>query len=683
MHPETEQTVRETLRSRFGFTGFRAGQREIISAVLAGRDALGVMPTGGGKSLGFCLPALLLEQPVLVVSPLIALMKDQVDGLAAKRIPAGYVNSTVPPYEQERRIEAFRNGSLRLLFVAPERFRSSRFLEALDGFRPGLFAVDEAHCISEWGHDFRPDYLRLQEAAERVGRPPILALTATATRQVRQHISKNLGLKDPLIVVEGFERKNLDFLVTRTISRVDKFARAVAEVRKRERGIVYAATRKNVEKLALALRDAGLKTGFYHAGLADGDRRAVQERFRSGELPVVVATNAFGMGIDRPDLRFVMHLDLPGSVEAYTQEAGRAGRDDKPARCSLLYQPGDARLQRFFIETSYPPPEVIRQTRTLIRDQGPQATISELHLAAWVTSASHPRAVDSALRILSEHGVVARSLGWEAGTRMVRFLEDRPIDYELLRARAERDFERLRHIVEYAEQARCHRAYLVNYFAGEGTAAPCGSCAACRAATARRPVSDAEAEAVHKLLELLRTLSGRYGKRKLLGILAGSRTKDLLAGQLDQHRCYGSLRHLSMPFLDSLLAECLATGLARIEGGEYPVVALTKKGSEVLSERSAPRLSCFDQAPKPKGKAREVEQEGECDPELLARLRSWRAGQAEQEGVPLYRVLSNRTLEDVVRRMPATGEELLEASGIGPAKLAKYGAEILGIVGRG
>ena len=683
MQPDSEQTVRETLRSRFGFTEFRAGQEAIISAALSGRDALGVMPTGGGKSLGFCLPALLMERPALVVSPLIALMKDQVDGLAAKRIPAGYVNSTVPPYEQERRIEAFRNGSLRLLFVAPERFRSSRFLEALDGFRPGLFAVDEAHCISEWGHDFRPDYLRLQEAAERVGRPPILALTATATRQVREHISRNLGLIDPLIVVEGFERKNLDFMVVRATSRADKFARVEAEVREQKRGIVYAATRKNVEETTLALRNAGLRAGFYHAGLADGDRRAVQERFCSGELPMVVATNAFGMGIDRPDLRFVIHLDLPGSVEAYTQEAGRAGRDDAPARCSLLYQPGDARLQRFFIETSYPPPEVIRNTLALIQDQGPQANVSESDLAARVTGASHPRAVDSALRILSEHGVVARGLGRDAGSRVVRFLEERPIDHELLRARAERDFERLRHIVDYAERANCHRAYLVNYFAGEGTAAPCGSCAACRAAEARRPVSGSEAAAVRKMLELLRALSGRYGKGKLLGILAGSKAKDLLASRLDQHPCYGSLRHLSRSFLDSLLAECLSTGLAQIMGGEYPVVALTPKGNEVLLGREIPGLSCFDAAPPAKSKVRQAEPRGECDPDLLERIRNWRAEVAEQEGVPLYRVLNNRTLEELVRKKPGTEAEMLETNGIGPAKLAKYGAEILGILERG
>jgi len=675
-----EAQALETLRTRFGFAAFRAGQSEIISAVMSGRDVLAVMPTGGGKSLGFSLPALLLERPALVVSPLIALMKDQVDALTARRIPAGYVNSTVSPAEQLRRIAAFRNGALRLLYVAPERFRSERFLEALEGFRPGLFAVDEAHCISEWGHDFRPDYLRLKEAALRVGRPPVLALTATATREVREHIVRNLGLAEPAIIVEGFERDNLEFVVVRSKSRADKLELAEREARRGERGILYASTRKRVEELALALRQAGLRTGFYHAGLQDADRRAVQERFAGGELPMVVATNAFGMGIDRPDLRFVVHVDLPGSVEAYTQEAGRAGRDDLPARCVLAFQPGDARLQRFFIETSYPPEDVVRQAQALIRSAGGDVTLDEAELIPRVSLASHPRAAESALRILAEYGVIARGLDRESGRRGLRFLENRPVDHELIRSRAEREFLRLARMVEYAERAGCQRAYLVNYFANEATAAACGICAGCKTSAARPKVSESDGRTVRTLLEVLRMLSGRYGKRKLVGILAGSKAKDLLEAGLDKHPRYGCLGHLSGQFLESLLAECLAVGLARVEGGEYPVVALTRAGNEVLVGRTTPRLSCFDGLKAGRPASNEAAPAREADPELLNRLQEWRTARAARDGKPAFMILHNRTLEELAADRPGTDQELLEVRGIGPEKVTRFGKELLALL---
>ncbi|MBL8765990.1 MAG: ATP-dependent DNA helicase RecQ, partial [Planctomycetes bacterium] len=363
MQPSAAIPLDRILAERFGLPSFRTGQEEMIRGVLAGRDVLAVMPTGSGKSLGYALPALVFAGPVLVVSPLIALMKDQCDRLRARSIPAAFVNSTQTPDEQIRRLMAFRAGQLRLLFVAPERFKSPRFMKVLEGFKPALFAVDEAHCISEWGHDFRPDYLRLSAAAQALGRPPILALTATATEEVRAQIGANLGLKDPLVLVRGFERENLEFVVERAERKEDKLARALEDLREAGTGIVYAATRKSTVETAQWLSARGVQAGCYHAGMSDADRRAVHERFASGALPIVVATNAFGMGIDRADLRTVIHLDLPGSIEAYTQEAGRAGRDGLPARCTLLYHPSDASLQRFFIETAYTAPAVVEAVR--------------------------------------------------------------------------------------------------------------------------------------------------------------------------------------------------------------------------------------------------------------------------------------------------------------------------------
>ena len=577
-------------------------------------------------------------------------------------------------------------GRLRLLYVAPERFRSERFREALSGFRPGLFAIDEAHCISEWGHDFRPDYLRLREAAEELSRPPILALTATATADVRAHIGENLGLRQPTIIIEGFERPNLDFVVEAIPTRPGKLERTQELVRAGGRGIVYASTRKNVESVALGLREAGLKAGFYHAGLRDDDRHTVQDRFKSGALPVVVATNAFGMGIDRPDLRFVIHHDLPGSVEAYTQEAGRAGRDGEPARCVLLYQAGDARLQRFFIETAYPSRQVILSVLHGLRalaGRGPDRVVAEHLLNDVVPAGTHPRGVDSALRILQEHGLVSRGQGSDGGSRVARFVTDGTIDFEHLRQRADREFQLLHHMIEYAERAGCHRAYLVNYFAGQGTAEDCGACEGCRRQSSRREITDEEMATVRCLLRLLCDLDGRYGRRRIVNILAGSKAKEILANQLDQLPHYGSLSRVPTAFIDRLMNECIAVDLARVAAGEYPVVGITERGRNLLEGGPPIHLSCFDELPRRKTRSTRtsrVDPELSDDPAVLAlveRLRDWRNNRARSDSVPAYVILHDRTLGELAREHPRTEQELLGVKGIGQAKAEKYGQEIL------
>ncbi len=583
------------LRDRFGHGTFRPGQAEIIDAVLRGQDALGVMPTGSGKSIGYALPSLILAAPVLVVSPLIALMKDQVDQLKRKGIAADYVNSTVAPAIQRQRIEAFKTGVLRLLFVAPERFRSERFMAALAGFRPGLFAVDEAHCISEWGHDFRPDYLRLKDAANQLGRPPILALTATATRAVREHVIENLGLTKPLVLVRGFERPNLDFEVVRCTSKQDKLDRLIAIARAGKRGIVYAATRKSVEEVASELKRSGLDVAPYHAGMQDTFRHAVSERFSTSKLSIVVATNAFGMGIDRPDLRFVVHYEVPGAIEAYTQEAGRAGRDGEPARCVLLYSAQDARLQRFFIDTGYPSEATLEQTLVRIERACRSApTLAEDQIATFVPAAQHPREVDSALRVLAEAGCIARLVDGETRTKHVRFLEHRPIDHMGLKRRADREHQRLADMLDYAERGGCHRARLVDYFAGTTASEPCGACAGCRSSEKRRETTEEEADVARTVLSLVSDLNGRYGRKKLIGILTGSRSKDLLEARLERLPHYGRLRHLQVAFVELLFQECIDQSLLEIEGGKYPVITLGYRGRETLRGREPIRLACFD-----------------------------------------------------------------------------------------
>ncbi len=349
---------RSALRRHFGHESFRAGQEEIVRAALAGRDLLAVMPTGSGKSIGYQLPALLLEGTTLVVSPLIALMKDQVDELVRKGIPAAALHSLATPAERRAAEAAMREGRLRLLYVAPERFASESFRRLLEATPLARFAVDEAHCVSEWGHDFRPDYRSLAAAARScrradgvAGRPPILAFTATATPEVRKDIVLLLGLEEPQIFVAGFDRPNLFLDVRKVSGEIEKRALLPELVGKR-RALVYAATRKSAARAAESLQNAGIAADAYHAGMEEAERTRVQNRFAEGKLSVVCATNAFGMGIDRPDIEAVVHFEIPGSLEAYYQEIGRGGRDGRRADATLLWNYVDVRTREFLIEQS-------------------------------------------------------------------------------------------------------------------------------------------------------------------------------------------------------------------------------------------------------------------------------------------------------------------------------------------
>ncbi len=348
--------ARAALRRHFGHDSFRAGQEEIVRAALQGRDLLAVMPTGSGKSIGYQLPALLLPGTTLVVSPLIALMKDQVDELVRKGIPAAALHSLASPSERRAAEAAMREGRLRLLYVAPERFASDAFRRLLEASPLARFAVDEAHCVSEWGHDFRPDYRSLAAAARgcrradgAVGRPPILAFTATATPEVRRDIVGLLGLEDPEVFVAGFDRPNLFLDVRRVSGEIEKRA-LLPELVGRRRALVYASTRKSAARAAEALRAAGIAAAAYHAGMEEPERTRVQDRFADGTLSVVCATNAFGMGIDRPDIEAVVHFEIPGSLEAYYQEIGRGGRDGRRAEATLLWNYVDVRTREFLIE---------------------------------------------------------------------------------------------------------------------------------------------------------------------------------------------------------------------------------------------------------------------------------------------------------------------------------------------
>lgn len=476
------------LESHFGFSAFRPGQEAVIASVLEGRSTVAVMPTGAGKSLCYQLPALLLPGTALIVSPLVALMKDQVDSLLARGVPATFINSSIDEVERASRLEAMRRGAFKLVYVAPERFRSTSFLEAVRGMEISLYAVDEAHCISQWGHDFRPDYTRLGQVRWMLRPPKTLALTATATPIVRDDIVRTLRLKDPQVSVAGFDRPNLFFEVVKVANEHEKISR-IARACSDGGGVVYCATRRDVEKVAAALDERGIPTLAYHAGMSDEERVHVQDAFMEREDAVVCATNAFGMGVDKPTIRFVAHFAIPKAMEAYYQEAGRAGRDGLPARALLLFNHSDVYLQERLVETSHPPRKLILDLWAKLQSMGEGELMLRERQLASALSAS-PSQIGSALKHLERaghlargpHGYILRPPGLEP--------EALEVDFDAIAARREHELSMLRAMTGYAYHTQCRRSYLLRYFGDElGSCAGCDICSGPR----ERPLPPSEA----------------------------------------------------------------------------------------------------------------------------------------------------------------------------------------------
>jgi ATP-dependent DNA helicase RecQ len=488
MFGSTSRRLRRCAREVFGWQRLRPAQLAAMKAVMRRRDVIVVMPTGAGKSAVYQVPGVLLKGPVLVVSPLVALQRDQVEGLLGRGGPgAAAVNSTHREAENAATWDRVAGGSIDFIFLAPEQLARPDVVRRLAEARPALFVVDEAHCVSSWGHDFRPDYLRLAEVRQRIGGPPVLALTASAAAPVRADIVELLGMRDARQVVAGFDRPNIRlevaFFQDDKAKRRAVVERAVGEAKP---GIIYAATRRDAQSYADELAEIGLDAAAYHAGLRAAERSDVQDRFQRGALDVVVATSAFGMGIDKPDVRFVLHASAPGSLDAYYQEIGRAGRDGEPANAFLAYRPQDLGLQRFF-SAGRPDGDALAKVTDAVARRGAPASATALREDTGL-SASRLTAV---LNLLEKAGGVEKTAGGEVAAapgcdtaagreQAVRRAVGLSEDHRQL------EQSRVDMMRGFAETGRCRRGYLLGYF-GEEQAGPCGNCDTCESADGSAP----------------------------------------------------------------------------------------------------------------------------------------------------------------------------------------------------
>ena len=647
------------LKEIFGFDSFRPGQEEAIRAVLEGRDTLAVMPTGGGKSLCYQVPALMQESLTVIVSPLISLMKDQVDSLIQSSVAeAATLHSGLSPEERWEVERGVRMGEIKMLYVAPERLRSLEFVLSLRRAGVGLFVVDEAHCISEWGHNFRPDYLFLPRAVRDLGSPPVLALTATATPRVREDIVRSMKMRSPKVVVTSFNRPNLTYRVLSAKEKKHKLPLILDVIRGTSPpGIVYATTRKECEELAASLRRSGVDAAAYHAGMPAAERTDVQERFMTDELSVVVATVAFGMGVDKPNVRFVIHSSVPGSLPAYLQESGRAGRDGEKAECVILYRSADlGRRKRLVTLGTAGEEEVGTFFRALSGvENGGRANVPPNSLSAL--GGVDQEAAGIVLGSLEESALIHRGYDLWAEVEVHRLEEEQ---------------------VGLREEVAAVYAALP----GSGTiglpelARRAGVRPAVAQGALYRMMVDGTAEIIPR---------GSVVDVRLKASALDGRSRRAIAARLKNRAraAYAQIRDVEAY---ANLTTCRREYLLRHFGDTEEVAPCA--GCDVcLGEADRLEMSSAISAQEGSSApaARDLAHSGAAssdgmDPALFERLKSWRAEQARRQRVPAYVVLHNSHLEEIAARKPRTIEELGTIKGVGLRRAARYGEEIIALV---
>ena len=668
----TLDDARAALHRHFGYPAFRAGQERAVSSVLAGRDTLVVLPTGGGKSLCYQVPALLLPGLTVVVSPLISLMKDQVDALTARGLPAAFINSTLSSAEVSERLGRAQRGELKMLYVAPERFDVGGAAERLKAIGVSLLAVDEAHCISEWGHDFRPSYTRIGSVRERLGNPPTIALTATATPHVRRDVVEQLRLREAEVVITGFDRTNLRYHVVGVRSDDDK-DQALIETLRRIDGltIVYASTRRSVERIAqlLARSRVGGATA-YHAGLDDARRHDVQEGFMREATRVIVATNAFGMGIDKPNVRLVVHHAMPGTLEAYYQEAGRAGRDGDMSDCVLLHAYRDRFTHEFFIKGANPDRASVERVFRAMLKSATHGLVAADHaaLATMAGDGLTERDVQSCLRILAAAGV-AREEGPVSRLHVTLLATPARIKRELAGDDTLRERELLRALWRVAGEQLYAGALIDPEGLPPGFGGPQAVLGALEGLSARQFVE------VSRGGGGIRVLTPTLPVRELpIDWRRLDRRRSAELAKLDAMQRYAYTESCRRAFVLRYFGDPAAR--PRCEGCDRCV-------GSTLGPSVAPRRQRPGKRKASRGRpAAPAPSRAAADPSLMSELKALRAELARAEKVPAYVVYPDRTLAELATALPRSRAALEAVHGMGPSRIAKYGEQVLALIKR-